>query len=232
MIHGHKPKLVGALAPGMIHALSNFANNIILTAGILQEDYAELPEEERLEMIDSLVEESERAQKVLQRFRDFVAESKGESEAEFRPHDVRDIVEDALQLSANKLKRGKVKVTREMAADPLTISCGRHQLEEVFVNIALNAVDAMPDGGTLTVACKADGGFVQIEFSDTGTGIPDEIIGKIFQPFFTTRPAHESNGLGLYISNEIINLHGGDLSAKSDSPQGSTITVQLPAVGD
>jgi len=220
LIHGHKPKVVGMLTPGMIHELSNPLNNILLTAGILQEDFSDLPEEERLEMIDALVRESERAQKIARKYMDFA----GDSEYESKPHEARDIIEGALLLARNKMKRAKVKVKGNLAADPPRISCDRHQIEQVFLDIILNALDAMPGGGILTVSCSSDAGAnsVLVEFADTGLGISEENIQRIFEPFFTAKPARESDG--------VIRNHGGDIRVTSREGEGATFTIRLPAI--
>ena len=226
LIRGHKPKIVGALTVGMIHELSNPITNILLTAGILQEDYENLPEEERLDMIDSLVKESERAQEIARKFSNFA----GEGEIRSETLEVQNIIKGALQLARNKVKRAKVKVKGELAPELPAIYGDQRQLEQVFLNIVLNALDAMPGGGTLTISCESntDEDSILVEFSDTGLGIPEESIQNIFEPFFTTKPDHESDGLGLSISLEIIKRHGGDIHVKSQPGKGSVFTIQLP----
>jgi signal transduction histidine kinase len=210
----------------MIHELSNPINNILLTAGVLQEDYENLPEEERLDMIDSLVKESERAQEIARKFSDFAGGGEIRSESVEAPN----IIRGALQLARNEVKRAKVKVKGELAPDLPAIYGDQRQLELVFLNIVLNALDAMPDGGTLTMSCESntDGNSILVEFSDTGLGIPEENIQNIFKPFFTTKPGYESDGLGLSISLEIIKRHGGDIHVKSQPGKGSVFTIQLP----
>lgn len=226
LIRGHKPKVVGTLMPGMIHELNNPLNNIMLIAGVLQEDFPDLSEEDRLEMIDGLVRESERAQAIARKYMEFV----GESEYNCQPHEVREIIEGALQLASNTIKRAKVKVKGELATDPPQISCDRHQLEQVFLDIILNAVEAMPDGGTLSISSKsAAADAVLIEFTDTGVGVPEESARLIFEPFFTTKPALESDGLGLFLAKEAIKKLGGDIRLQSREGDGATFVVQLPA---
>ena len=106
-------------------------------------------------------------------------------------------------------------------ADPM-------QLQQVFLNLLLNAIDTMQDGGTLFVKTSYDAGenAVQIEISDTGKGIDEKVIAKIFQPFFTTKP--KGTGLGLAITKRLIEQHGGDISAENNPGGGATFKIRLP----
>jgi signal transduction histidine kinase len=177
-------------------------------------------------MINDLVKESERAQRIVRNLLDFARESGLESEQ----YDVERIIEDTLQLATNQIKLAKVKVKGEVAENLPHIFGDRRQLEQVFLNMVLNALDAMPDGGTLTIACKntKDREFVSIEFIDSGIGIPQERISDIFNPFFTTKPDAKGTGLGLSVSLGIIKQHGGDIRVKSEVGKGTTFTVLLP----
>jgi len=100
----------------------------------------------------------------------------------------------------------------------------------VFLNIVLNALDAMPKGGTLSISCNTTGDreLVSVEFADTGVGIPEHRISDIFNPFFTTKPDAKGTGLGLSVSLGIIRQHGGDMKVRSAVGQGTTFTVLLP----
>jgi signal transduction histidine kinase len=226
LVAAHKLKAVGTLTAGVAHELNNPINNIMLTAAMLFEDYPDLPDEERLDMVNDLVKESERAQKIVRNLLDFARESGIESEQ----HDVQMIIEETLQLASNQIKLAKVKVKGEIATNLPPIFGDRRQLEQVFLNMVLNALDAMPDGGTLTISCRntKDREFVAIDFADTGIGIPKERISDIFNPFFTTKPDAKGTGLGLSVSLGIIKQHGGDIKVKSEIGKGTTFTVLLP----
>jgi two-component system NtrC family sensor kinase len=102
------------------------------------------------------------------------------------------------------------------------------QLQQVFLNIILNAVQAMSKGGRLKISTKEEPGFIRIMFSDTGVGIPEENLDKIFDPFFTTKGVGEGTGLGLSICFGIIERHGGRIEVKSEVGEGSVFTVWLP----
>jgi len=104
------------------------------------------------------------------------------------------------------------------------------QIKQVFVNIILNAAEAMPQGGTLTIETETDSDsrFLKVNFTDTGSGIPEENLSKIFDPFFTTKRSGKGTGLGLSVSYGIIQRHNGFLEVKSQIGRGSTFTVKLP----
>ena len=226
LVQAHKLKAVGTLTAGVAHELNNPINNIMLTAASLLEDYEDIDDTERLDMANDMVSESERAQKIVRNLLDFARESDLESEQ----YEIQDIVEDTLKLASNQIKLAKVKVKGELAANLAPIVGDRQQLEQVFLNIVLNALDAMPDGGTLTISCNnvSDKDFVSTEFTDTGTGIPEEKITDIFNPFFTTKPDAKGTGLGLSVSLGIVKQHGGNIKVKSQVGEGTTFTVLLP----
>jgi signal transduction histidine kinase len=205
LVQAHKLKAVGTLTAGVAHELNNPINNIMLTAETLREEYEDLPQEERLDMVNDLVAQSERAQK-------------------------KDLIEDTLRLATNQIKLAKVKVKGDLAPNLPPVYGDRRQLEQVFLNIVLNALDAMPKGGTLSISCNntRDRELVSVEFSDTGVGIPEQRISDVFNPFFTTKPDAKGTGLGLSVSLGIIRQHGGDIKVKSEVGEGTTFSVLLP----
>jgi len=226
LVQAHKLKAVGTLTAGVAHELNNPINNIMLTASMLLEDHEELSPAERLDMVTDLVGESERAQKIVRNLLDFARESSVQLEA-IRAEDV---VEETLQLAANQIKLAKVKVTGEVDDSLPRIYGDRQQLTQVFLNMVLNALDAMPGGGTLniTISDTHRRDFVAVEFTDTGTGIPEQQLKSIFDPFYTTKPDAKGTGLGLSVSLGIIKQHGGDIKVRSRVNQGTTFTILLP----
>jgi signal transduction histidine kinase len=226
LLHSHKMQAVGTLTAGVAHELNNPINNIILTASMLMEDYKDLPEEEQIDMIHDLVSQSERAQKIVKNLLDFARES----EIDIKPLDVETLIENTLRLAANQIKLAKVKVKGELSENLPPIFGDHQQLTQVLLNIVLNALDAMPKGGTLTISVTQTQlrDFVSIEFKDTGNGIPEQHLDNIFDPFFTTKPKAKGTGLGLSVSLGIIQQHGGDILVKSESGEGTTFTVLLP----
>jgi two-component system NtrC family sensor kinase len=104
----------------------------------------------------------------------------------------------------------------------------RNQLEQVFVNLSLNACEAMPNGGTLLVSTSREDGDVVVRVTDTGCGIKVDHLDQIFEPFFTTKPVGKGTGLGLSVSYGIVQQHGGTLEVESEEGKGTTFTVRLP----
>ena len=153
-----------------------------------------------------------------------------ESEGELESHSVQSIVEATLRLASNQIKLAKVKVEGEMEENIPAIYGDRQQLEQVFLNLVLNALDAMPDGGVLRIelANTEDRESVAVKFEDTGIGIPKQHLGDIFDPFFTSKKAAKGTGLGLSVSLGIIQSHGGDIRVESEVGKGTVFTVLLP----
>jgi two-component system NtrC family sensor kinase len=226
LVQAHKLKAVGTLTAGVAHELNNPINNIMLTAAALEEDYQELPDSIRLGMVTDLVGESERAQRIVRNLLDFAREST----IHLGAIDPQRLVEETLRLATNQIKLGKVKVRGEIDANLPPIHGDFQQLTQVLLNIVLNALDAMPGGGTLTVCIRNPLGRdqVSLEFTDTGTGMPEHVVANIFDPFFTTKPGAKGTGLGLSVSLGIIQQHGGHILVKSTPEEGTTFTVQLP----
>ncbi|MGD8967711.1 MAG: ATP-binding protein, partial [Anaerolineae bacterium] len=153
-----------------------------------------------------------------------------------RPVDVHSVLESVLNLSSKQLQYSDVVVERDWASSLPEIVANADQLRQVFLNLVLNAVDAMPAGGTLHVRTSphrlsvgAEGNLVpavRIQFSDTGEGVPPEVASRIFEPFVTTK--EDGTGLGLFITYGVIQAHGGEITATSQPGGGTTFTILLP----
>ncbi len=226
LVRAHKLQAMGTLTAGVAHELNNPINNLMLSAAALQEDYAELDDAERLDIAADLVGESERARDIVRNLLDFARES----DVELAPLDVEQLVGDTLQLAANHVKLANVKVRGEVEENVPPVYGDRHQLTQVFLNLVLNALDAMPEGGVLTISVEKsdDRSFVRVGFTDTGVGIPEQQLGRIFDPFFSTKKQARGTGLGLSVSLGIIEQHGGDIRVESEIGRGTTFTVSLP----
>jgi two-component system NtrC family sensor kinase len=226
LAQAQKLKAVGTLTAGVAHELNNPINNIMLTASALRDEYEEVSGEERLDMLNDLVTQSERAQRIVRNLLDFARQGEMEAGA----HQVQDIIEDTLRLATNQIKLAKVKVKGELDPNLPPIYGDQQQLKQVFLNLVLNALDAMPNGGTLTISCNntKDREYVCVEVTDTGIGIPKHKISDIFSPFFTTKSGSKGTGLGLAVSRGIIGQHGGVIKVKSEEGKGTTFSVLLP----
>jgi two-component system NtrC family sensor kinase len=123
---------------------------------------------------------------------------------------------------------GRIRVRRELASAPVRVLGIEHQLQQVFLNLFLNARDAMPRGGWLSVATRVDGDRVVAEIADTGSGIPAEQLARIYDPFFTTKAIGRGTGLGLSITYGIVREHDGTINCDSAVGQGTRFTLALP----
>ncbi len=226
LVRAHKLKAIGTLTAGIAHELNNPINNLMITASTLQEDFQDLDEEDRLDMVNDLVAESERAQRIVRNLLDFAREST----IQLQPLNPQRLVEETLRLAANQIKLAKVKVRGEVDSNLPPVYGDFQQLTQVFLNIVLNALDAMPGGGTISIAIRIarSRDQIEIEFTDTGIGMPEQVVKNIFDPFFTTKSGTKGTGLGLSVSQGIIRQHGGDILVKSEPGTGTTFTVQLP----
>ena len=227
LLQSHKLRALGTLTAGVAHELNNPLNNIMLTSAVLLDEYRDLSDDERNEMINDLIGESERSQRIVRNLLDFARESDIESEALSMEH----VLEETMQLASNQIRLSKVKIDRQFDEEVAPVYGDRRQLTQVFLNIVLNALDAMPTGGQLGVSVKntRDREFVAVGINDTGVGIPEQKINEIFDPFFTTKKDGTGTGLGLSVSVGIVRKHGGDIQVSSVENKGTTFTVLLPA---
>jgi signal transduction histidine kinase len=227
IIQSHKLRAVGTLTAGVAHELNNPINNIILTAAALKEDYGELSDREKLEMVDDLVEQAERAHRIVRNLLDYARKSEIVSET-LR---IEDLIHKTLELIQNQIKLQNIKLSTEIEPALPPLYGDRHYLVQVFLNILLNAIEAMPHGGNLDLIVKKadDPRFIRIQIADSGRGIPEHMLGSIFDPFFTTKATGKGTGLGLSVSLGIIRKHGGDIQVWSKVGKGTTFSITLPA---
>jgi two-component system NtrC family sensor kinase len=226
LIRSHRLQAVGTLTAGVAHELNNPINNITLTAEMLKEDYRRLSDDERMEMIQDLIDQGERSQKIVRNLLDFARESGIKAE-----HlSVRELLDDTVRVAMNQIKLAKVKVVVDAPSTLPPTYGDRQQLRQVFLNLVLNAIDAMPKGGTLKLSAKnsTKGDYLEIKFEDSGLGIPAHILPKIFDPFFTTKPGNAGTGLGLSVSLGIIRRHGGDIRVATEEGKGTSFTLLMP----
>jgi len=226
LLESHKLRAIGTLVAGVAHELNNPLNNTLLTAAMLTEDFAVLSDEEKLEMVDDVINETERAQRVVKNLLDFAREG----ETEITPLEIDKIVEDSTRLVANQVKFAKVDLKLDCETHLPMIHGDEQKLKQVFVNLILNAVDVLPPGGEIRINVKKDKspGFVLVTVADNGPGIPEHIQGRIFEPFFTTKGQAKGTGLGLSVSRGIIKKLGGYIHLTSNPGEGTTFTVSLP----
>ncbi|MCK5503773.1 MAG: GHKL domain-containing protein, partial [Thermodesulfovibrionia bacterium] len=155
-----------------------------------------------------------------------------ESKGEYSELNVNKVIDDTLGFSASKIKQKGIQITKEYEDALPKVDGEKTELQQVILNMITNALDAMTDGGKLTIRTDItkDKNNVIMEFIDNGTGIEKEHLGKIFDPFYTTKRPGKGTGLGLSVSYKIIKKHGGNISVESEPGKGTKFTIYLPAV--
>ncbi len=228
MIESHKLRAIGTLTAGVAHELNNPLNNIMLTAHAMLEDHNDLSEDELLEMINDLIDEADRSRKIIRNLLDFARE--GESVSE--PIDLGLLVNETIKLAQNQIKVSGAKIETQIQSQLPRIRGDKQQLKQVFLNLILNALDAVGKDGTITISIKqADvSGFLSVQVQDDGCGIPSYILPNIFDPFFTTKEPGRGTGLGLSVSHGIVTMHGGQISIETEKGKYSRFTVLLPSL--
>jgi two-component system NtrC family sensor kinase len=226
LVESHKLRALGTLVAGVAHEINNPLNNILLTASVLKEEYAELSDPEKKEMVDELIGQTERSRRTVRNLLDFARES----EVRLEPLDLRTIVDETVRLVNNQLKVKKVRLETDFPGDVPPVHGDRQLLGEVFMNLIINAIDVLPEKGTLKITMDEDReqGFVAVDVTDDGPGIPEHVLARIFDPFFTTKPKGKGTGLGLPVAQGIVRKLGGYVRAASKLGEGTTFTVVLP----
>jgi len=228
LLQARKLASIGTFSSGIAHELNNPLNNISLTADTIREEGADLSEQERNEMIDDIIHETERASKIVRNLLDFCREQTSKDEL----IDLKELVGKTIMLIQNQLTLHYVWVEDYIPSNLPKVKGDRHSMQQVFLNLFLNALQAMDNGGLIHLEGSVDAkGFVNIAVNDTGQGMPPDQLEHIFDPFFTTKPVGKGTGLGLSIVYGIIKKHGGTINVRSKVNVGTTFTVRLPIAG-
>jgi two-component system NtrC family sensor kinase len=218
---------LGVLISGVAHELGNPLNNISLIAQTYLSLYDLLGDEDKKTYMGDVYTQSERIKKIVENLLDFSRQKK----QELREHQLGDIVMRSIGLVGNNLKISKVKHHLSLAENLSPVFVDASQIEQVLINLFINAIQAMPGGGDLFIEVfqEPENEWVVVEVRDTGTGIKKEVLPNIFDPFFTTKST-KGTGLGLSVSYGIIRQHQGEISVESEEGQGTKFTVKIPAM--
>ncbi len=213
---------VGRLAAGVAHEINNPLGGILnclynLRKGTLSPSRLE---EYRVSMEDGV----RRVQKIVRQLLDFSQQD----EPEFAPTDINHVVDRVLVLTTHLFAPNRIRLETGFGQGLPNVMLDRHMIEQVLMNLILNAVQAMKDGGGLTIRTSVVEGVCLIEVRDTGSGIPPAVLPRIFDPFFTTKSEGEGTGLGLSVSLGIVERHGGKILVDSEVGKGTTFTLCLP----
>jgi PAS domain S-box-containing protein len=223
-----KMSSIGLLAAGVAHEVNTPLAVISSYTQMLSKELRE--DSKKSELLDRITKQVFRASEIVNNLLNFSRTSG----AEFAEVDVNQIIQDTLALLEHQFRVSRVRVERELAAKLPRIYGNTGKLQQVFLNLFLNARDAMPGGGVLRVA-TAGGSTVSVMISDTGSGIAQEHIRRIYDPFFTTKTAvkgrqRPGTGLGLSVTYGIIQEHAGKISVESELEQGTTFHLEFPAI--
>ncbi|HJW84982.1 MAG TPA: GAF domain-containing protein [Anaerolineae bacterium] len=226
LVQSEKLAATGRLALSLAHEINNPLQAVANCLHLALEP--DLSEQRRHEFLMMAREEVERLSLLIQRMLEFYRPSPGSSTS----CDVNAALQRVLALAEQKFRHNRVKVDADLGAKLPAARIASDQATQVFLNLAVNAAEAMSAGGQLTIASRLDGtgDWVEVQFTDTGPGIPADVLPHIFEPFFTTKAT--GSGLGLAVSYSIIEGHGGRLTASSQPGQGATFSVRLRAVID
>ena len=230
---------VGQLAAGVAHEVNNPASyvrtNMLLlreywqnVSGLLEKHGLERSDESHVifsdgrELIDESLEGIERITAIVDQIRRFSHAKSGERERA----ELHLLLEGVARMARPRLSAG-VRIERRFGSVP-AVECSPRELEQVLLNLLLNAADAVGESGTIRLTTSASGGRARIDVEDDGCGIAPEALERVFDPFFTTKPVGQGTGLGLSISYEIVQRHGGEITVRSEVSRGTVFSVFLP----
>jgi C4-dicarboxylate-specific signal transduction histidine kinase len=217
---------IGELASGIAHEINNPLTSVICFSQLLLKKELPADVREDLNIIDT---GAQRAAAMVKNLLTLARTSQTHRQAS----QINNIIDDVLKLRAYPLAQDHIEICRRFAPDLPDIMVDCSQMQQVFLNIIMNAEFFMAKAhkmGTLTITTEKVGNIVRISFADDGPGIPKENLNRVFDAFFTTKEAGKGTGLGLSICHNIISEHGGKLYAKEGSTKGATFIIELPLV--
>lgn len=228
---------LGTLAAGIAHEINNPLTYVLIEIGQAMRLLLTIATDENrrvLEQVDKLLREAlegaERIREITAAIRTFSRPD----DTRLRPIDIREPLDSAIKLAMNLIRR-RARLTTNYP-DPFIVLANGGQLGQVFLNLLTNAAQAIPEGSVETNEIRVDtriaDNHVIVEISDTGSGIPAHIIGRVFEPFFSTKPVGQGTGLGLSISHNLVAGFGGNITVTSEVGRGTAFRVFLPALAD
>ncbi|MEQ1353785.1 MAG: ATP-binding protein, partial [Candidatus Acidiferrum sp.] len=224
MTQTEKLTSLGLLAAGVAHEVNT---PLAVISNYIQMLAKQMPDgDPKQAIIEKIVKQTFRASEIVNNLLNFSRTGA----TEVADIDVNRVVEETLSLVAHPLKTSQIQVVRQFGETLPAVRGSANKLQQVFLNLFLNARDAMPGGGMLEVRTAAHNGSVEVEIADTGAGIPREHIHRIFDPFFTTKASGRGTGLGLSVSYGIIKEHSGKIDVRSTPGKGTSFHVEFPAV--
>jgi signal transduction histidine kinase len=224
LVSSEKMASLGKLAAGIAHEINNPLGGILIYSSLLMED---LPDEDpKRQDLERIVQEAGRCKEIVKSLLEFARQTEPKRES----IDINRAITDGLFFLENQALFHNIRITKRLDPSLPWVTGNAGQLKQVFMNIIINAAEAMHESGELTITTFSSTGLtsVFVEFTDTGEGIPEENLSRIFEPFFTTKDVGKGTGLGLATSYGIIESHGGKIGVKSKVGEGTTFTIELP----
>ena len=213
---------IGLLAAGVAHEVNTPLTGISSFTQMLLEGAQ--PDDPKTKVLEKIERQTFRAAKIVNGLLNLARPAQVES----TPCDINVVISDVLALLEHQFKTGRIQVRKEFVTPGPMVQGMEYKLQQVFLNLLLNARDAMPKGGWLTLVTRVEKSGVVVEVGDTGSGIPAEHLSRIYDPFFTTKAIGKGTGLGLSITYGIVQEHGGAITCDSTPGQGTRFTLQLP----
>jgi len=237
LIRAEKLTSLGQLAASVAHEVNNPLAGILVYTALLLKKYQakKLQSEETENQLLKMKKELERTSRIIRNLLDFSRQS----DADMRPVEINKVVEAAVLLVKHQINLENIKLELRLNQELPVVSAGFDQIQQVLINLLLNAIQAMPEGGQLSVTTsvaknirigEALKNTVRVDVTDTGIGIPKENLGKLFTPFFTTKEKGKGVGLGLPVVHGIIERHKGKIEVCSEVNRGTTFTIYLEAM--
>ena len=228
LLRAEKLTSLGQMAASIAHEINNPIAGVLIYTKLLSKKLAgeAFIKEEAVGYLSKMESEISRISRIIRNLLDFARQT----EPMLRLVDVNEVLEQALSLVGHQAQLQDIEVVRELSCLP-TIRADFDQLQQVFTNLTLNAIQAMPDGGRLTLCSSVTNGEVKVDVQDTGCGISRESLSKLFTPFFTTKEKGKGVGLGLAVVHGIIERHKGRVRVQSEVGKGTTFSVYLGVYG-
>ncbi|MGB9629646.1 MAG: ATP-binding protein [Thermodesulfobacteriota bacterium] len=222
LILTEKMVAIGKLTSGIAHEINNPLGGLLNC--IYHFKRGDLPPERQKEYWQLMEDGIKRIQKTVTNLLEYAQTP----HIERTPTDLRSIIDKSLSLLDYEIKKKKIKVIKEIPEELPMLEVDKNQISQVFINLFLNSVQAMGEEGILRISTGFENGQLTIAISDTGKGIPKEILPKVFDPFFTTKGAEKGTGLGLWITQGIVERHGGTIHLFSEEGKGTTVEIRIP----
>lgn len=228
LINAEKLASLGRMAAGVAHELNSPLTGIVTFAHLMMKRTR--PENtDDIEDLKVIIDQTERCSKIVRGLLGFSRRTASEKSTV----DINTLIENTLSMVRNQSKFHNIAFDVQLDESIPAVNVDPNQIQQVFLNLLINSADAMKEKGRIIIASRTvhedNSSFIELEFTDTGPGIPENIRNKVFEPFFTTKPAGKGTGLGLSVSYGIIKKHEGQIFVKSEQGKGASFFIRLPA---